>query len=86
MIVEAGSVVVMQIDSRGILIHDETGKRLDDVLRLDTETGEYWVYSKNDDGTPLIRDGEFVIEKRVCIQFWFTFTLEPAVAWKEYSQ
>jgi hypothetical protein len=85
MIIEAGSVVNMVIDSCGILIHDETGKQLDDVVRLNTDTGEYWVYTRNQDGTPKVVNGEAVLEKRVCIQFWFTFTLEPAVAWKEFQ-
>jgi hypothetical protein len=85
MIIEAGSVVTMAVDGRGILIHDETGKQLDDVVRLDTDTGEYWVYARNPDGTPKVAGGEVVLEKRVCIQFWFTFTLEPAAAWKEFQ-
>jgi hypothetical protein len=85
MIIESGSIVNMVIDSRGILIHDETGRRLDDVVRLDTDTGEYWVYVRDTDGAPKVVNGEVVLEKRVCIQFWFTFTLEPAVAWKEFQ-
>jgi len=70
---------VAGVECHGVQILTETGEQLENIVSLDTDTGEYEQYVRGADGN-FVSDAlgqTFLTKKGLALQFFFVLTLGP---------